>query len=135
MALTELERAVIEAARAYVAEDPMGLIERNGDGFAVNLKRAIDALDAGQDPEIQEIGWHEVAEGDQLRSTKTGKFYEVLGNDKKWDGTRRIGVKMPSQVQLITRPTEAEPTAFVKRGQAGKAVAVFVEVFSSGEAT
>jgi len=121
---TELERAVIEAARSFC---------RAEDGAKESLWTAVQALDAGQDPEVREIGWHEVVEGDRIKSVKTGKFYEV-DDTFKFGKEFKISVRTgPDNAVTITRPTEAEPTAFVKRGQTGKAVDVFVEVFSSGE--
>jgi hypothetical protein len=129
MTTNPLERAVIEAARSAM---------KNPANDLVALQRAIDALEsweATQDPEVREIGWHEVAEGDQLKSVKTGKFYPVLGTLKV-----RAGYRITIQVtpgaggtKQITRPAPDEPSAFVKRGQAGTAVDIFVNVFSSGE--
>ncbi len=124
---TELERAVIEAARALRRE---GAFAREEIDAVID---AVKALDAGQDPEIQEIGWHEISEGDQLRSAKTGLFWEVIGVLKMRSGYK-IGIRRAGNRGEISRPTTAEPTAFVKRGQAGKAVEMFVNVFTSGEA-
>ncbi len=123
---TDLERAVIEAARA--------LRKTQMSAEASALFKAVDALDAGQDPEVREVGWHEVTEGDQLRSAKTGLFWEVIGVDRLIQG-RRIVIRRGGNTAMITRPTEAEPMAFVKRGATGKAVDVFVEVFASGSGT
>ena len=123
---TELERAVIEAARALAHATA-------DDELMTRLLYAVQALDAGQDPAVREIGWYEVVEGDRLKSVKTGDFYEVTAAYGSRTA-RKIGVNVNGKVQMITRPIEGEPTAFVKRGATGQAVDVFVEVFSSEEA-
>ena len=78
----------------------------------------------------REVEWREVVAGDQLRSVKTGKFFEVLGTTKV-SGGYAIRVQLATGPKTITRPTAAEPTATVIRGETGKVVDVFVEVFSS----
>lgn len=125
--MTPLERAVIEAARAYLAT-----LDRYGTADDAELAAAVKALDAAPVSEVQEIGWHELAEGDQLRSAKTGLFWEVVGILKVRSGYK-IGIRRDGNRADIGRPTPAEPTAFVKRGATGKAVETFVNVFSSGE--
>jgi hypothetical protein len=130
--VTPLERAVIEAARAYVSSDPYNLIGSESDPAPVALARAVKSLDRATDPEIREVSWHLVAEGDQVRSAKNGKFYPVLSVLKVRGGTRVVIQAGTTQVP-IQRPTPQEPMAFVKRGAAGAAVDVFVNVFSSGE--
>jgi len=131
MTTNPLERAVIAAARSF-AHDASWM---QGDPFPRALSDAIEALEAWeatQAPEVREIGWHEVAEGDLLKSVKNGKFYPVVSVQKNRDGYR-IAIQLnPQSVMAVTRPSAAEPSAFVKRGQAGAAVDVFVNVFSSG---
>ena len=78
------------------------------------------------------IPWWELVEGDQLKSVKTGKFYEVesvlaLNTNPTSYRIRLAGIKNP-----ISRPTDAEPEAIVKRGPTGQAVDVWIEVLSSG---
>ena len=124
MTASPLERAVIEAARSF-AKDPSY-------EHTCALWDAVDALDAAQDPEVREVGWHEVAEGDQLKSIKNGKFYPVASTQKNRDGYRIVIALSAGSVRAITRPTPEEPTAFVKRGQTGAAVDMFVNVFTSG---
>lgn len=128
MTTNPLERAVIEAARSMVWDR----VPHSED--EARLHKAIETLnawEATQDPEVREVGWHEVTEGDLLKSVKNGKFYEVeyvlTLRDKK---TRQI--KLKGIEKRITRPNPEEPSAFVKRGQAGAAVDMFVNVFSSG---
>jgi len=129
MTANPLERAVIEAARKAVYD--------NTPGWLVALHRAVQALEAWeatQDPEVREVGWHEVAEGDQLKSVRNGKFYPVRSTQKNKDGHRIVIALGAESTRAITRPTAEEPTAFVKRGAVGAAVDVFVNVFSSREA-
>ena len=131
MTANPLERAVIDAARFWRrATTTIELSDR-----ALSVRKAVEALEAweaGQDPEVREIGWHEVAEGDALKSVKNGKFYPVLSTLKVRGGYRITIALGPGRHTAITRPTPEEPSAFVKRGQAGAAVDIFVDVFSSG---
>lgn len=78
----------------------------------------------------REVEWREVVAGDQLKSVKTGKFFEVLGTTKVMGGYA-IRVQLATGPKTITRPTAVEPTATVIRGDSGTAVDVFLEVFSS----
>lgn len=132
MTTNPLERAVIEAARSMVQLDrdagvpPAGMRELR----VHEAIKALEAWEATQDPEVREIGWHEVAEGDLLKSVKTGKFYPVLSVIKV-KGGHRIVIQAGDKQPGIIRPTPQEPSAFVKRGQAGAAVDMFVNVFSS----
>lgn len=134
MTANPLERAVIDAARS-LAEFHASMNVPHASSPAVALDAAVKALaawEATQDPEAREIGWHEVAEGDQLKSIKNGKFYLVDSTLAVAGGRVRILIRTGSTLTPIIRPTDAEPSAFVKRGQAGAAVDVFVNVFSSG---
>lgn len=128
MSSNPLERAVIEAARSLARATA-------DEALITDLFHAVQALEAWedtQDPGVREIGWHEVAEGDQLKSIKNGKFYPVVSAQKNRDGYR-IAIQLnPHSVMAVTRPSANEPSAFVKRGQAGHAVDMFVNVFSSG---
>lgn len=77
------------------------------------------------------IEWHQLAEGDELRSVKTGNFYPVTRVLKRAAGYQ-ITVTMPDgSHQQIIRPTPAEPRAVVRRGPTGQTVDLFVHVFSS----
>lgn len=76
------------------------------------------------------VEWSTVVAGDQLKSVKNGKFYLVLGTTKV-KGGYAIQVQLEAGPRTITRPTPGEPRATVIRGETGKAVDVFVEVFSS----
>lgn len=77
----------------------------------------------------QTIAWSLLAEGDQLKSLKNGKFYEVERAMKMADG---VHIRLAGIAREIVRPTPAEPRATVRRGPTGKAVDVWVEVLSSG---
>lgn len=79
----------------------------------------------------QEIEWVHLVEGDQLKSVNNGKFYLVRRVQAIVGGKVRIELDIPG-VKPIERPTVKEPRAIVKRGQTGRAVDVFVSVFSSG---
>lgn len=117
-----LERAVIAAARSYSRG------EISGEKFN-NAVRALEAWEATQLPEVMEIGWHELAEGDALRSAKNGRFYEVTNVLKVKAGYE---IKLNGVPNKISRPTPAEPTAWVQRGTTGTAVDTLTHVFSSG---
>ena len=129
MAGNALERAVVEAARALVAE------QRQETYLECRLELAVGAYEAWlatQDPQILELGWHEVAEGDHVRSAKNGRYYPVTSVLKirggKWELT------LAGVPNKITRPNAAEPTATVRRGPTGSAVDTLLHVFSSGGA-
>jgi hypothetical protein len=122
--MTPQERTVIEAARALAAS-PLSA----DSGLGLSLRDALAALDA-PDAE-QSIGWHELAEGDQLKSAKTGIFWEVISVHAMKDGYK-IGIRLGGKRALITRPSPAEPEAIVRRSRTGRAVDMFVNVFSSG---
>jgi hypothetical protein len=117
---TRLERAVIEAARRWEVKMRDGL----WDGVVGDLINAVQALDADGTTEIE---WHELAEGDQLKSVKNGRFYEVTGVIALKDGHHITLAGVPKP---IVRPAPAEPRAFVKRGATGRAVDLFI--LSSG---
>lgn len=125
-----LERAVIEAARSLVHSNPYNII--TSDRAAMDLGAAIRALDAADGP--QEIGWHEVAAGDRIKSINNGKFYEVIGVIALERGRRQITIDLAGSLKAIVRPSEKEPRAIVRRGPDGRAVQTFVNVFSSGGA-
>lgn len=127
MTINPLERAVIAAARSFSRDRVPHLEERLHEAIG-----ALEAWEATQDPEVREVGWHEVAEGDQLRSAKNGKFYPVLRVDSIRGGKKKITIQAGRDWTTVERPSPTEPSAFVKRGQAGAAVDMFVNVFSSG---
>lgn len=133
MATNPYERAVIEAARVYVQTDPYNLIGSESDPAPVALAQAVAALDAYEkaaEPKVTELGWHEVTEGDHLKSVKNGKFYPVVKVLKVRRGYE-ITLRMPGKDLTITRPTAAEPYATVRRGPTGDAVDLLTHVFSS----
>lgn len=129
------ERAVIEAARKVCDQ------ASNLDTWAHPLRRAVVALDQHEraltEAGLREIPWAQVAEGDELRSSK-GNFFPVTHTKREWKmgaatGKFLITVHLPARDRVLTRPTPAEPTATVRRGEAGKAVDLMVHVFESGE--
>lgn len=122
--MTELERAVIEAART--------VLRNAGDEPLIALQRAMDALDAAGAPGEREIAWSLVAEGDELRSPVNGQFYKITRTQKMLDGKVQITVSLGTAPKTITRPTEKEPTATIRRGLTGQAIDTFVCVLSSG---
>lgn len=130
MTANPLERAVIEAARKFCDDESWD----QGDPFPTYLFDAVVALAAHKAslaPGIQEgIGWHEVAEGDELRGNN-GKFYPVVRTLKVQRGRYDIVVRVGETDMVLTRPTEKDPTATVRRGPTGRAVDDFVHVFSS----
>jgi len=126
--VTPEQRAVIEAARRFAADRDW----MQGDPFPAYLADAVEALERAQSSAVQEIEWWRVAEGDQLKSAKTGVFWEVISVQRMANGTYSIGIQRAGKRAMIARPTEAEPNATVRRGEAGHAVDTFVTVFSSG---
>jgi hypothetical protein len=130
MATNQYERAVIEAARSWCEH-----VETDGlQGLYGPLMDALEALDAyhaAAEPKVTERGWHEVAEGDHLKSVRNQKFYPVVKVLKVRKGYE-ITLKMPTGELTITRPTAAEPSATVRRGGTGDAVDLLTHVFSSG---
>lgn len=126
----ELERAVIEAAKAWRAADtypPPGPI------VAV-LMRAVTGLNDFERSQAaagisEGVAWNTIAVGDQVKG-KTG-FYPVVGTLALTGGRTRLTINVRGDHKTVTRPTEAEPTATVKRGPDGTAVQTFVDVFSS----
>lgn len=128
----ELERAVITAARSWHTS----IQADRAEGFHGGLSDAVTALDAFEAEQaeagITEIEWRELAAGDRLKSIKNGKFYHVESVLAVGRGKRRI--RLTGVPDAIERPTEKEPKAIVKRGPDGKAVSMFVNVFSSGSA-
>jgi hypothetical protein len=75
------------------------------------------------------LPWSSLVEGDQVKSVRNGKFYEVESTAKMMDGYH---IKLTGIVKPIVRPTLAEPQAVVRRGATGRAVDVWIEVLSSG---
>jgi hypothetical protein len=121
------ERAVIEAAKAYGLDD--GADRHNA------LIGALDALatyEATLTPGVKEIDWHEVTEGDELQGSDGTTFRPVLKTLKARGGRYEITVKLNTGPKTLVRPTKEAPSATVRRGAAGQAVDVFVNVFSSG---
>lgn len=127
MATDPLERAVIEAARQLYHEGSPD--DWAGCAVVVAMGKLIEAEESRK--RGTEIPWGQVVAGDELRSIKSGTFWEVISTQKV-KGGYKIGIRRNGKSALITRPTEAEPTAWVKRGPDGQAVDMFVNVFSSG---
>lgn len=72
--------------------------------------------------------WGQVVESDELKSLKTGKWYEVLSTSTT-EGTARIRLK--GVAKLLIKPIADEvPAGTHRRGQTGKAVDLFVVAFS-----
>lgn len=135
MATNQYERAVIEAARSLTENygNPCGPDGAPWPEWSL-LVQAVEALDAYHsklEPKVTERGWHEVAQGDHLKSVKNGRFYPVVKVLKVRKGYE-ITLKLPTGEVTITRPTAAEPSATVRRGATGDAVDVLTHVFSSG---
>lgn len=132
--MNALERAVIEAARAAVYEHFARTLQ------GTQLAGAVDALDeherANAAAGITEVPWAKVAEGDWVQG-KSGTLYPVVATKREWKLGRPTGkfvitIDMAQGRREIIRPSEAQPEAVVKRGAAGAAVDVFVNVFESG---
>jgi hypothetical protein len=133
--VNDFERAVIEAALSW-QDSPEAM---RAEGFFAPLSSAVDALrvhraqlDAAG---VEELPWHRVAVGDELRS-KRGTFFPVIRVKREWEmgqstGKHLITVDINGTAKQITRPTPAEPMAVVRRGDDGKAVDLFVNVFES----
>lgn len=123
--MNNLERAVLVAARRFRAANTTAELEQ----ASTSLRLAVAAYEASLIPGEKEIGWHELTEGDELKSRKNGRFYPV---------TKVLKVKAGYEITLagvpnkIVRPNEAEPSAVVRRGATGQAVDALVHVFSSG---
>jgi len=128
MAANELERAVIEAARAFVQAAGY-----EGEAALVEAVTALDAWQATQDPTVVERGWHEVAEGDELRGNN-GQFYPVIRTLKVQRGKYEVIVRVDGTPTQLIRPGphDKNPTAWVRRGAAGAAVDIITHVFASG---
>jgi hypothetical protein len=136
------ERAVIEAARRFAHGNKWDLGAAIGDyAPATPLTAAVAALELYEQQQattgVSEIEWSLVAAGDELRG-KSGAFFPVIRTRRevemgKTTGRYVIEVGMPGGPKSIVRPNGGEPFATVKRGQDGRAVDEFVNVFSSGE--
>jgi hypothetical protein len=70
----------------------------------------------------------QITESDELKSVKTGKWYEVLSTSTT-ETTARIRLK--GVAKLLIKPIADEvPAGTHRRGQTGKAVDLFVVAFS-----
>lgn len=124
MASNALERAVIAAARRWANGLPS-----SGHGQAlIQAVQRLEAWERQQDPIVTEVGWHELAEGDLLRSAKSGRFFAVTKTLKVKAG---YSIEVQGAPKPFIRPTPAEPTAWIKRGPTGSAVDTLTHVFSS----
>jgi len=135
--MNDFERAVIKAARDLVRSEDGDLRE-----WIEPLRSHVLALEEHKQAMaatgISEVGWHLVTEGDELKG-KSGAFFRVVATKREWKMGRPTGnflitVKLPSGDKVLTRPTESEPMATVRRGDTGTAVDNIVHVFTSGEA-
>lgn len=133
--MNALERAVIEAAQVWRASRVVTLAS------TAPLRYAIDALNEHERAQtaagLTEIPWAQVAEGDQVQG-RSGALYPVVATKREWKmgkptGKFVITIDMAQGRREIIRPSEAQPEAVVKRGDAGAVVDMFVNVFSSGE--
>ncbi len=69
-----------------------------------------------------------IAEGDELKSTKTGKWYEVLSTSTAATTAR---IRLKGIAKLLIKPIADEvPAGTHRRGRTGKAVDLFVVAFS-----
>lgn len=129
--MNALERAVIEAARACAT-----WVNSN------TLAAAVLALEEHERAQaaagLIEIPWAQVTEGDRVQG-KSGALYPVVATKREWKMGKPTGkfvitieMLIPGRREIV-RPSEAQPEAVVKRGNAGAAVDVFVHVFESGE--
>jgi hypothetical protein len=129
--MNNYQRAVIGAARSWCRNAPEHMLHP----IDIVLRDAVKALEAHEKAQseagIIEVGWHEVAAGDELRG-KSGTLYPVVGVQAITGSKWQIRIKMPNGEHSITRPTEKEPRAAVRRGPDGAAVDMFVNVFTSG---
>ena len=126
--MNSYERAVVEAARAYVS------------GFSTDhlrdrLYARVKALELYEQQQAAagtaEIDWTLVVAGDEIQG-KSGAFFPVLGT-QQIGGQVKVRIGLPGGPKVITRPHPDEPFATVRRGPDGRAVDEFVNVFSSGE--
>lgn len=127
--MNDLERAVIEAARRFTNGLPSG-----GHGQAViNAVKRLEGHERSQAATgvSEGVAWNTIAIGDRVKG-KTG-FYPVTDVLALAAGRTRLTIDVRGDRKVITRPTETEPTATVKRGPDGTAVQAFVDVFSSRE--
>lgn len=138
--MNALERAVIEAARRFVQADRDAEVPPAGTQ-ELRVHEAIGALEKHELAQaaagLTEVPWAQVAEGDQVQG-KSGALYPVVATKREWKlgkptGKFVITIDMAQGRREIVRPSEAQPEAIVKRGDAGAVVDVFVNVFSSGD--
>lgn len=125
MTTNELERAVIMAARRFREASTTVDLEQ----ASLDLRLAVQAYEASLTPGESEISWHQLAEGDQLKSRKNGRYYPVTSVLKTRKGYE---ITLAGISNKIIRPTKEEPMATVRRGATGQAVDTLVHVFSSG---
>lgn len=128
MTANPYERAVIEAARSWRKRR---VVDHVQDAYFYQAIDALIAHEASLAPGIiVALDWHLVVEGDELRGAN-GKFYPVVRTLKVRRGLYEIVVQLPTGPKVLTRPTEKDPAATVRRGATGQAVDQFVHVFSS----
>lgn len=129
---TELEAAVIAAARAYVnaPAEPQGPEDPEAprwsdlmEGLYLQLSEAVDALGAAEAAPDTEA-WGRLVSGDQIWSEKVGKWFEVL--EVKTAGGRTTAL-LAGGVRF-TKP--AGETVKVKRSDLGLAMDRFETLWS-----
>lgn len=126
--MTPAERAVIEASLAWrqARRDqrmPM----------ATELLVALDALDAERAAPAtteKELTWGEVAEGDEIFSAKTNRWYEVIEARNRGS---RVLIRAKGLPKTIT--PEVSGSVKVRRGLTGSAVDVINTILVSGPST
>ena len=118
-AMTPAQLKVIEAARKHVDHECES-------GYA-NLVKALDALDAETaGPVEMDIRWDQVVESDQIWSTATKNWYEVISSGPTKDPDRvRIQAKGPGSFTRL-----AAGMVRVRRGPTGQAVDMWNVVWS-----
>lgn len=74
--------------------------------------------------------WGEVVESDEIRSAKTGKWYEVTSSVRLKNGKMKVIAKgLPKAIEMAAdKPVE------LRRGPTGEAVDMFTRVLWSGPA-
>lgn len=134
--MNALERAVIEAARAFCAGvGPGSLTEVAAKDQLYARVKALELHEkAMATGDIREIDWSLVAVGDEVQG-KSGTFYPVTATRATVGYSYQITIRMAQGERTITRPSESQPMATVRRGQDGAAVDVLVNVFTSGDSS
>jgi hypothetical protein len=116
--VTPAETAVIAAAREHVA--------RSGQCRPDRLLAALDVLDTERQNDGRMMTWGEVITEDEVFSSKTGKWYEIISTSRRGD---RVALMIKGQKKIVT-PQASDPVK-VRRGPSGQA-ADTIHVIMSG---